>query len=51
MNQQPPAHQLGILSTGWGEISHPVVECALTFVDLFFGFFSFSFAGCFFSQL
>jgi hypothetical protein len=44
-NQRPPAHQLGILSTGWGGISHLVVECALTFVDLnpkpFLGFFFF----------
>jgi hypothetical protein len=52
MNQQPSAHQLGILSTGWGGISHPVVECALTFVDLFVLtlslVFSFSFAGFFF---
>jgi len=35
---------LGILSIKWGGISHLVVECALTFVDLFgadlfFGFF------------
>jgi hypothetical protein len=44
MNQHPPAHQLGILSTGWGDISHPVIECVLTSVDLLgadllFGFF------------
>ncbi len=42
MNQHPPAHQLGILSTGWGGISHLMLECALTFpLDFFFGWFFF----------
>jgi len=43
MNQHPPAHQLRILSTGWGEISHLMVECALTFSlgVFFFGWFFF----------
>jgi hypothetical protein len=50
MNQHPPTHQLGILSIRWGGISHLVVECALTFVDLFGvdPFFGFFFASCFF---
>ncbi len=41
MNQHPPAHQLRILSTGWGGISHLMVECALPFPLVFFlaGFF------------
>jgi hypothetical protein len=47
-NQRPPAHQLGILSTGWGGISHLVVECALTFVDFLMLTLS---LGFFFSQL
>ncbi len=34
MNHHPPTHQLGILSTGWGGISHLVVGCALTFLVL-----------------
>jgi hypothetical protein len=43
MNQHPPAHQLRILSTGWGEISHLMVECALTFsLGVFFGLVFFS---------
>jgi hypothetical protein len=36
MNQHPPAHQLRILSTGWGGISHLMVECAFTFPLVFF---------------
>ncbi len=35
VNQHPPVHQLEVLSTGWGGISHPVAECALTPVYLF----------------
>ncbi len=53
MNQYPPAHQLTVLSTRWGGISHPVAECTLPTVhffsaDLFLGGFFFFFAGCFF---
>jgi hypothetical protein len=53
INQPPPVHQLAVLSTGWGGISHPVTECALTPVDLFDAdrFLGFFLAGCFFSQL
>jgi hypothetical protein len=36
MNKHPPAHLLRILSTGWGGISHLMVECALPFPLVFF---------------
>jgi hypothetical protein len=37
VNQHPPVQQSAVLFTGEGEggISHPVVECALTTVNLF----------------
>jgi hypothetical protein len=35
VGQHPSPHQLGILSAGWGGISHLVVEYVLTSVDLF----------------
>jgi hypothetical protein len=41
MNQHPPAPQLGILSTGWGGISHLMVNVRGPFLSLFLlaGFF------------
>jgi hypothetical protein len=47
----PPAHQLAVLSTGWGGISHPKAECAFINVDLFgadSSFFPFLFLAGFF---
>jgi hypothetical protein len=36
VNQQhTPAHQLAVLSTGWGGISHPMDEFECINVDLF----------------
>ncbi len=35
MNQHPPVHQLGVLSTAWGGISYLVPKSALTTVQFF----------------
>jgi hypothetical protein len=52
VNQQhPPAHQLAVLSTGWGRISHPMGECAFINVDFFGADSSFFFLFFFFFLL